>query len=346
MTLNVGKMKKYRQEKSGAGNSWVPDEGDTILYLAPPQTGMDEDELTEGFNFLDVGVHYGLGPTGKQVAGCLNMAKNHILKHPALKTALEEAGVDISGGCPVCEALDGTRDEPGLWQTDKDYAMDIRFQSRYIWKIIAIGHRKDSGGDYRAAQPDKMMPYECGKTVWEGMLAIIEDHGDITDPTGAKLIKLTRKGKDITTKYNLSLDKDFTPTKPQFALIKKSQDWEHESNLFGYAANNLFTDRTSVEALLAGVVTEEVEVESTSEHKECFGLMYEAGSEECEQCGEKSGCKIKCEGSTGAASESKPTTAAAPQRKKSNTPSTPETSAEDDPEIAALEQQLKDSQKK
>jgi len=333
MGLNVGKMKKYRQEKAGGGRGFVPDEGDTRLYLAPPQAGMDEHELTDGFNFLDVGVHYGLGPTGKQGAGCLNLARNHILKHPAMLRALKEAGVDVSGGCPVCEALDGTsKDDPGLWATDKDQAMDKRFQSRYLWKVIAVEARKKSGDDYSPAQPDKLQPYECGKTVYEGISGVIEDNGDITDMDDAQLVKLTRTGTGITTKYNIGLDRAYKPTKPQRALIMKGSEWDHESNLFAFAAKNTFVSRAEVEALLVGIATEESAPADTGDgNPECYGLMYESGSDECEKCSVVDACKVKCGGGSEAA---KPKKEVKPKRQKA-------AEADDvDPELDELEKEL------
>jgi hypothetical protein len=346
MGLNVGKMKKYRQEKSNAGRGWTPDEGDTRLYIAPPQDGMSEHEMTDGFNFLDVVVHYGLGPMGKQGAGCLNPAQNPILKHPAMQKALKDAGVDVSGGCPVCEQLDGTsKDDPGLWQTDKDQAMEIRRQSRYIWKIIPVEQRKSSSDDYTPAQPDKLLPYEVGKTVWEGICDVIADNGDITDPTDAKMIKLTRKGTGIQTKYNISLDREYKPTKAQQALIMKGAKWDHESNLFTYVAQNTFVSRADLEALLAGVSTEEAAPESTGDgNPECYGFMFEDGSEECVQCAMADACKVKCEG--GEVEPEKPKKQPAKPKREKAKPASDEGDGDGgDPELDELEKELAARQK-
>ena len=214
-STNLDRLRKYRRERA-SGKYFSPPEGDSLIYVAPP--ARDEFDLP----FVETAVHFGLGET----VMCLNPDRNPLLADDEFRKLAEDNEIDLSGPCPICQVLNGPPGKPGLWDTDKDRAREIKCQPRFILTGALMWSRRDPSEDFKAITPFELKPWPCGKTAWESIVDIfLEEDADITDPDGAILVRVKRSGRGIESRYTFGVDtktskKPMRLGKPERATIR------------------------------------------------------------------------------------------------------------------------------
>lgn len=299
--------KAYEKHRMG-GDFWNPDAGETrVLVHSPCRGDADTYEPTDGTNFVPIAVHYKVG--GKMVV-CLDAEKNPIIRHPFVVEFLKKRGIKLdSDECPVCrEIYDG-----GL---DEEAAADARFQMKFLWGVTPIDYKKSAADDAMVLKPRPGVLL-CGKTVYEGIIKVILEEGDITNLDEAVLVKIGKEGKGLNTKYAVVADtrtlrKPLKASKALRRAVLASLKVEGDCDLFKLAAN-LVKSHSEVKAALSGIRVEESDVETSGggdEPPSCFGLDYDPGDDdECGKCGHREACaekKAKLGGGTETESEETP----------------------------------------
>lgn len=265
MGIDAEKMRKRAEEReaeSGFGGTYYKfKQGQTLCYVCPPSEGYTESELTDGYPYLEVVMHYNVGPNKRPVPS-LSQA---LLQHPALARSLaarKKGGFDPSEVTedPVADALAaGTLSD------------ECVASSRYYWSLIPWAHRESAGKPWQPL-PHKPVPLIASITMQKGLEgAVVEaqlDAGlDITDPEAAVFVVVDRKGTDKKTKYDVKLDTR-TSRKPEklpadvVSAVQKAIAEGGSCNLFRIAANN-FKSPDKARAIVEGIETDDDDEERT-----------------------------------------------------------------------------------
>lgn len=287
----IDKKIKERQE----GKMWTKiEEGEYLCYVHPQVYPNDKHEHTGGFNFIEVSMHYGLG--GKKNGQlCLDYKTNPILSHPLLQSFVanrEKNSFKITPKltCEVCEGL-----ENGEITNDKN-----KQQLKWIIGLTPMFYRKDKNDKWTRL---KFKPrfLTAGTQIFNGymnsLIDLAGDGIDPTDPNAAVLLKLSRKGTEFNTEYEVvthiaSARKPIKLDKAQREIIAKAVRPKGELDLFSIVAS--FTKSPSqITALIAGVSDRNVEDEEAEVKKECFGKSW-TDDEECRECGDSEECMKAC----------------------------------------------------
>jgi len=294
MAVNVGAMRKDKEERDAAakrGTDWFNIQaGETLLYICPPCR--DDDELP----YAQLVVHYGIGPKNRMLPS-LDTRVNKILADPRVTAVMEARDgfevPDASTVCPISkewERLDAAGDEKAR--------EDIKRNNRFLFNVIPIRHRKTKTDDWEELPADKVLPMLCGKMVWEGVLEVFFEEGDITDPRKAILVRVTKTGALMATRYKVAAD---SASIREPVRLNKSQKASCREALaeggtgdFYKMIGEMVMDAPGVERLLAGV-EEEAGEESVEEPPSCFGQDYEPDDDEdCGKCPFRGLCAPKC----------------------------------------------------
>jgi len=250
--VDMGKMRKGYQDQQRAGEFYNFEKGDTLLYIHPQCRQDDKYEPTDGVNYVPVVVHYDVGKKKAMVVSH-DVEINPIVEHPFVKRILKKKKVKLAKECPVKREIE----DGGL---DDDEADRSRAQTKYLWGATPISHRSDASEPWRKLEP-KAAALLTGKTVYDGIMEVFFDNGDITDPKAAILVKVNRQGTKLKTKYKVAGDPD-TLKKPMKlgkalrAILKKTMKEGGDLDLFKIVAN-MIKGEADIEAILAGVKTSE-----------------------------------------------------------------------------------------
>ncbi len=259
MPVDTEKMREYKESQQKGGEFLSFDEGETLVYIHPPCRDDDEHEPTTGMPFVPLGVHYSVGKTKSMVVS-LDPDDNPIIEHPFVKTELKKRKVRLTGEDPVKKAI-----EDGDMSDDE--ADEARLQTRYLWGMTPIGFRKMSKGAY-VDLSNKPSIAIVGKMINEGLMDLFTEHGDVTDPDAAILVRICRTGSGrLKTKYEVKLDPETAKapkalSKKERALLMKALG--EDCDLFRLTAN-LIKPPAEVQAILDGV---KVKVEEDEEDDE------------------------------------------------------------------------------
>jgi len=290
--VNTERVQKDRESRKRGSDFWSPDEGDTLLYVAPCPPGIDGVPYVEGaFHFSATN-----RGEGKGASFCLDSNANAMLTdadpaHDAFVSRLKELDRDPDdmGGCSICEALDSGDFEKKV----KDAA---RKQTRYMWNVLPIKYRKKQSAPWTDLN-EGLRPYMCSFTVWDGICSVIGDLGDITDPNGAVLIILHREGTGMSTRYQVSADA--ATIKKPLVLDKATKQMLRDALKDGGTGDLLrivaamTKDRTTQEADWNGMKVEEGGGKSGGDRKpSCFGVDWD-DSKECAKCPHSGPCAKK-----------------------------------------------------
>jgi len=294
MALKLDKAKKAYQDSKKGGEFWTPDEGETRIYLHPPCREDDNYEPTDGLNYLPIGMHYSLGDDKKGACTCLDAERNKILKHPFFLDEYRKAKgtkLDLTQACPVCQAIYEGR------MGDSDSVKASRYQLRYLWGITPMDFARRIGGTATTMSPTPS-PYMTGQTIYDGVMKIIVEVGDITDMESVVLVKIVRTGQGLATKYQISADIETVRTPMKMDKGFKRTVLEAikpggECDLWKIAAS-LMKTQGEISALLSGVRIAEDDEEQPEgpAHPACFGCDY-SEDEECSACGLVEKCAAK-----------------------------------------------------
>lgn len=296
MAVNIGAMRKDKEARDAAakrGADWFNIQaGETLLYIAPPCR--EEDELP----YVQLVVHYGIGPKNRMLPS-LDVGINKILTDPRVVAIMEARdGFEVPNKdttCPISqewERLDAAGDESA-----RD---DIKRNNRFLFNAIPWRFRKSKTDDWEELPRDKVMPMMCGKTVWDGIIEVFFEEGDITDPTKAILVRVQKTGTGMSTRYKVAADSGsirdpIRLNKAQKAACREALA-EGGAGDFYKMIGEMVVDAPGVERMLAGVEEEAAEEDESAGQPSCFGQDYEADDDEdCGQCPWRGLCAPKCD---------------------------------------------------
>ena len=290
MALNFEKMRKDKAAKEAArGGNWQNiEQGDTKLYIGG--ACRPEDEV----NYIEVIVHYGVGKENSMVP-CLD-DKNYIIhdKRVAEHLAARESGTTLQKRmeCPVCAEFlklkNGDAD-------DKKQSESIKRNTRYLFNSVLYGSRKAETGEWNVPDEQKVATLMVGISVWEGILAVFFEEGDVTDVDKAVLFKINKNGSGMKTKYKVSVDTEtirrpLALTKAVKRSLNEAMEPGKEGDLYKVGADMIKTPQ-EVEALLEGTELADDDV-GDDVKKACFGLDY-TKDDECKECPWRGPCSDK-----------------------------------------------------
>jgi len=284
MPVDRDRLRKDKQRKKG-GEFFKFDPGDTCIYVC------DECVEGDGINYVETCVHYGVGPDDKMVI-CLDPSNNQALEHPLVKRYLEDRGIDIAGGCPVCDALPGRKAEARKRQ---------RAQDRFMFQIVPWKFRAKKSIPFADLGANMVQPAFVGFGIWDGITDAMEEEGDIYDLDKAILVKVNRTGTGPTdTRYKVTVDS--TSLKNPIRIGKGLRRVLRDALREGGSADSYKTiaemirSTKQVEELMTGVATTSDEDDGDDEasgRPECFGLDY-CDDDECAECEHRFECAPKC----------------------------------------------------
>lgn len=296
--VNQDKIQKDRESRKRGSDFWSPDEGDTLLYVAPCPPGVN------GTPYVEAAFHFSATNKGegKGASLCLDHEANPLLSenntdedmkaaHEAFMERLKEMDRDIDdlSGCTICEALDSGEFEKKI----KDGS---RKQTRYLFNVIPLKYRKKQSAPWTDTH-ESLRPYMCSFTVWDGITTVIGDLGDITDPNGAVLIVLHREGTGVSTRYQVSADA--ATIKKPMVLDKATKQMLRDALKDGGTGDLLrivaamTKDKTTQLADWSGMKVEEGGGKADADKKpSCFGVDWD-DSKECAKCPHTGPCSKK-----------------------------------------------------
>ena len=254
--VDMGAMRKgYDEQQRGGGDYLSFEKGETLLYVHPPCRDNDKFPLTKGKNYVPVTVHYAVGKNERMVVG-LDPETNPIIEHPFVQKVLAKRKVHLTGKCPMKKALDG-----GKMFSDEE-ADESRPQTKYLWGVTPLGFRKRSSDKWaeheKQGQPAVVM---AGKQIFDGIMECFFDHGDISDPRAAVLVRVIKTGKKRQTKYEVKIDPETSKEprklpKSTRAAIAKAMAEEGDCDLFR-VVGNMIKSPDEVIAIMKGVEVDE-----------------------------------------------------------------------------------------
>lgn len=286
MAVNTDKMRKDRDAKKseqGIGNWFKPKKpGEYLLYICPPPEGVD-------LPYTECHDHWGLGPEAKKKVACLDLNRNEILTDERVIALLESPDV-IDGGCPVCESLEDA--------SDKD-RRDRGARRSFLFNVVLFGYRKEVGrGEWEEPEEMSVETYSASRTVWEAITDIFFQEGDVTDPSKAVLLRLTRTGTTMKdTRYKVSAETASLREPRNLPKALKREVLEAvepggKADVFKLIAASVLP-RAKVEALMDGVDLEEEkegeEKAAADKPPKCFKLDY-VNDSECKKCAFRGPC--------------------------------------------------------
>ena len=274
MAVDVEKMRKFAESQQRGGDFIQFDVGDTDFYIHPGVRG-DEDEFepTTGMVFVPCVVHYGVGGKLKPGGGVdggnmvvsLDPESNPIITHPFIRAILKKKKVKLTGECPMKEALDnGT--------IDGDMADENRPNTRFLFGMTPVRFRPKPTAAWSELDAKPGLAF-VGKQIMDGILQVIFDNGDISDPKAAYLVRITREGTNRNTKYSVKaepefLKKPFVMPKVMLAKVNKAIAEDGDCDTFK-VVGNMIKGPAEVQAIISGIkVSSEPDDEGEEEDDE------------------------------------------------------------------------------
>ena len=325
-TLDPQATRKDRESRGG--EIYTFKEGQTLVYFCPPCR--DTDRL----NYLEVGVHYGIrrGPTL-----CLD-TRNKLFRNPTFMELLKADGLKAPGFCAGCKKVDNLY-RAAKSEADKKEARKFKYSDRFLWNIIPMAFRAGEGEDWKMLEPE-VHPTMTGEQVWDEVTKIIVEEGNITDPQAAIFIKIGREGKDIQTRYTVSVDTDSIRNpkvmpKVVRARISKALVVGGSGDLYKIARQWFVTPEEMQDLLIASEFsTSQDEPPAPApegraeggQNPECFGIDFNPADSECKACKLAARCKAELTG------EQPPAGAPAPAPPKPGRAAAPPPPSDPEPE--------------
>jgi len=195
---------------------------------------------------------------------CLDQSSNQILSHPSMQSYLE--GKDIEGGCPVCMGI-----EAGRLPTSPQ-EINVAPATKYIMNFVPLKHRADSKLDWTLL-PAQVVPCMANFTIWDGIMEILSNEGNITHPDRATFIRVIRKGTGFASRYDVSIDSESLrkPAKLSDELKLLIADVFEPGigtcDIYQLVAK-LTASRVRVESFITGIRMEDEYVENDASNKE------------------------------------------------------------------------------
>ncbi|MGW8177326.1 MAG: hypothetical protein ACWGQW_00795 [bacterium] len=261
MPVDMKAMRRKYDEQQRGGDIWTPDVGVNLVYIHDMCRPDDEHEPTTGVNYIPVVVHYGLG-RDRQMAVCLDPERNPIIRHPFVRALLKKRKIKLGKTCDCCEAImDGT--------LSADAADEAAPSTRFLWGLTPIGHMPSKSSKRFNKVTPKPQVALVGSTLFNGIMDVFFEAGDVCDFDAAVYLQIIREGKGrFDTKYEVkALGKvdgkvmpgsTHKPAKLPAAfrrMINKALQVEGDCDLFRIIAN-MVKSPEDVKALVSGVAVE------------------------------------------------------------------------------------------
>ncbi len=295
MGINVEKLRK-RQETEGprdgfADDRFKPEFGDTLIGIAPPPDGIDDDLGPA------VIIHENFDAT-KQYSStyCLDNDNGAVWTR-AFNDALQtrKSPPDLQPGCPLCGIIGGDTN------LDPAFVDKLTTKVKYQFGLVVMG-RIERGERVMAKRPQWKNWFSGPMARNAIMDEIIEAGRDITDPDNWTLIRFTKSKNQRTgfIEYSARLDRetDVSPIKmpkPVRAAMIKAQQPGGILDLWKCLAN-FAKSAGQIKAVIAGE-DPDVANQIDDDIPQCFGdsESYDPQDREyCAPCELKERCKIEC----------------------------------------------------
>jgi hypothetical protein len=257
MAIKMDRMKRGYEKHQKGGTFWNPPVGETLAYIHGQCRSNDKYEPTDGVNFIELAVHYNVGPNNSMVVS-LNKDVNPIISHPFVKEHLKsrKTKFKIPDVCPMEKALE----DGDISEREAD---ESRRQTRFMWGLTPLKYRTSKEADWQDLPPQPSVAV-IGKTIFDGLMEQFIEVGDISNPKEATLVLIRREGKDrLNTKYKVSIDAK-TLRKPMklsgklLGILKEAMKKGGDCDLFKVVAN-MMKSPAEIRAILNNVKTEEDE---------------------------------------------------------------------------------------
>ena len=296
--VDIDAMKRDKEDhEGGKGCNWP--EGDCTAYVLPPR-GSSKVPYAE-YAIHRVGVGRG------QTTVCFNPKRNPMLKNEKFIAIVNGMGIKIPKSCKICQKVEAEN----LWDTNEQEAMRISAKGRFVWLVIMWAKRASAKDNWSDISPKRVKPFYCPKGQWDEICDLFCDLGDITDPSKAKLFKMTRVGAKEKTRYSAA--GDFATAATPLVLSKEvrgivAKALTDPELSYEKLIADLVVSPEEIDALMQGVQTEDVaEGDATPEVKPCLGqkALFNPSDPECAACEYLARCRQEC-------GEGEPTAPAAP----------------------------------
>jgi len=281
--MDFEKMRRDKAARKG-GDFLKLQVGDTVVYVCGPSRAEDD------VNYLEVTVHYGVGPDEK-MAICLDPSSNPIILNPVIQKFLAEKGIDVSGGCPVCNAL------PSM---DPDTRKRCSGSDRFLFQVVPFKFRPTNSAPWTDLGGESIAPLFVGQTVWDGITDVLLEEGDICNPEGATLVKINRTGTGPRdTRYKCAADSDTIRTPLRLGkglrrVLAAGLKEGGSADSYKLVAD-MMRSTAQVEELLTGIAgtSDTGSGDTAGGPPKCFGLDY-CDDNECGACEYRFDCAPKC----------------------------------------------------
>jgi hypothetical protein len=247
------------------------------------ETKWERLELHEGDNFVRI------GPPVEEEVIPYKEGNFHFRLGPSKKRKVSCAGEK----CRACEEVRDLYNSGS--KEDVERARDIRKSTRYLFNGIKHDKEgniiKNDGSVVKDFSEFKPYLFETGKRLWEEILGIICEYGDITDLNGedGRVLKITRHGEGRFTNYTV------LPAKEPSTLPKPQKAW-FLKNLHDFSEDVAPGNNDKIIEIMEGGVSheEDEEDDENAGTPPCFS-EYEDDEDACQRCTVAASCKLEAE---------------------------------------------------
>jgi len=305
MPMDTKRMNQKREQvrrtsgRGAGGDLWTIKEGEWLVFVHGQTYPDDDNELTRGYNFIEVVQHYGVG--GKRGGRmCLDPTVNPAILHPIVQEFLAKRKnsfkVTEDTRCPVDDGISAGE----ISGADAERQTG---QTKWLFGVTPMFFRADSNDDWAKVKFEPRVLI-AGIQIFNQLTGKIIDMApaDPTDPNAATLFKVVRTGSGFgDTEYEIDVH---TPTVREPLRLDKAQRKAVEEatkpggscDLFRVLAN-LMSSPTALKAQMAGVAVDESDASEDADDgkRDCFGQDW-ADDDECRACPDSDECREACGG--------------------------------------------------
>jgi hypothetical protein len=319
MTIDIkrmaGELVEARKMMGNRGDLWKIPEGETRVFVHGQVYPDDDHPATQGYNFIKVFMHHGLGGKKGGVV-CLDPKLNPIITHPIVQKFLAERKkgafkLGKNPTCPTCTKL-------AAGEVPTEDAERITPKARWLFGLTPMFFRLEKTDDWAKLkfEPKMLM---ASVSIFNGIAGDMIDNAnagiDVTDPVAAVLAKIGRTGTGFgDTNYEVKFDVETVRNpirldKGQRRLLAEAMKPGGGCDLFRCVAM-LMKSPAQISALMVGTRVEEDEAED--ERKSCFGIDFDPHDTECKGCSEIDACSDATAGESSESPETGKRPAAGP----------------------------------
>lgn len=191
MDLIKAKREQMAQQKAASIKTLKPAAGKHTYRILPSWRKMTKPEGKDHDQFWhDIGVHY---------------IRTSTTQNAPIEAAYICVNKTFQRSCDICEQI-----RRGLKACSSDEEIELlkgaNSTQKYLFNVL---HRSDATG-----KAEEVQVLEVGVKVFEQILEIMEEWGDITDLNNGRDIIISREGSGLTTKYTVQPASKSAPVNP------------------------------------------------------------------------------------------------------------------------------------